>query len=203
MTAVAAASALAAVRQFARPRGAIERCETCAAELAMAHEHLLDRTTAQLRCTCPTCARLLGAGAAWTLVRHRVRPLADFRLTDDDWQALALPVDLAFFVVSGGAGSVVARYPSAGGTIESSLALPAWEPLVLANPVLAALEPDVEALLVDRARGRRRYYLVSIDECYRLVGLIRVHWRGFGGGPDVWAAVDDFFDQLDGRGGAP
>ena len=32
------------------------------------------------------------------------------------------------------------------------------------------LEPDVEALLVNRARGAREYWLVPIDECYALVG---------------------------------
>lgn len=173
----------------------------CATELGAAHEHLFDRRTGQLRCSCPTCARLLViAGAPWTVVRHRVQRLADFRLTDDDWQALALPIELAFFAQRSTTGRVVARYPSAAGTVESSLALPAWEALVGANPVLAGLEPDVEALLVHRAGARRDHYLVSIDECYRLVGLIRLHWRGFGGGREAWAAIDRFFGELDGAG---
>ena len=34
----------------------------------------------------------------------------------------------------------------------------------------ATLEPDVEALLVNRARGARQHFLVPIDECYALVG---------------------------------
>ena len=56
-----------------------------------------------------------------------------------------------------------------------------------ANPVLESLEPDVEALLVNRVGHAREasaaeYYIAPIDACYQLVGLIRVHWRGLSGG---------------------
>ncbi len=44
--------------------------------------------------------------------------------------------------------------------------------------MLAELEPDVEALLVNRMNGERAYYRTPIDECFKLVGLIRAHWRG-------------------------
>ena len=63
-----------------------------------------------------------------------------------------------------------------------------------ANPVLAELEPDVEALLVNRARGAREHWLVPIDDCYALVGLIRTRWRGLSGGEEVWREIDAFFD---------
>ena len=46
-------------------------------------------------------------------------------------------------------------YPSPMGATESLLGLDAWERLEAANPVLGELEPDVEALLVNRARGAR------------------------------------------------
>ena len=42
------------------------------------------------------------------------------------------------------------------GPTESLLELDAWQALEAANPVLAQMEPDVEALLVNRARGARR-----------------------------------------------
>ena len=48
--------------------------------------------------------------------------------------------------------------------------------------MLAELEPDVEALLVNRMKGERAYYRAPIDECFKLVGLIRMHWRGLSGG---------------------
>ncbi len=47
-----------------------------------------------------------------------------------------------------------AYYPSPMGATESLLRLEAWKELEAANPVLATLEPDVEALLVDRRSGR-------------------------------------------------
>jgi hypothetical protein len=202
-TAIVSTRGFAALREFARPRPALEHCDMCAAPLDATHEHLFDAGTGQLRCACAACTLLLVTpGARWALVRHRAQRLLDFRLTDEEWQALALPIDLAFFVVDGD-GRVTARYPSVAGTIESALALPAWDALVAANPVLAGLQPNVEALLVRRAAEHRDHLIVSLDECYRLVGLIRLHWRGFGGGPEVWAAIDGFFGALDERRGAP
>jgi hypothetical protein len=44
----------------------------------------------------------------------------------------------------------VALYPGPAGATESLLSLDAWEQLVASNPALADLEPDVEALLVNR-----------------------------------------------------
>ena len=42
----------------------------------------------------------------------------------------------------------------------------------------------------------REHWLVPIDDCYELVGLIRTRWRGFGGGEEVWDAIARFFDDL-------
>jgi hypothetical protein len=59
------------------------------------------------------------------------------------------------------------------------------------------MEEDVEALLVNRARGRRGQWLAPIDDCYRLVAVIRTRWRGFTGGKEVWAEIERFFEELD------
>ena len=75
----------------------------------------------------------------------------------------------------------------------------AWQGIVADNPLLAGLEPDVEALLVNRIRGRQDYYIAPIDECYRLVGLIRLGWRGLAGGTAVWQQIDEFFAGLQRR----
>ena len=40
---------------------------------------------------------------------------------------------------------------------------------------------------------------MPIDACYRLVGLVRMHWRGFDGGSEAWAAIDTFFAELNER----
>jgi hypothetical protein len=90
----------------------------------------------------------------------------------------------------------VAFYPSPAGATESLLGLEAWAQLVADNPVLAELEPDVEALLVNRTKGYCEYYRVPIDRCYLLVGLIRTHWRGLSGGSEAWDAIDGFFARL-------
>ncbi len=58
------------------------------------------------------------------------------------------------------------------------------------------MQPDVEALLVNRVGAAREYFIVPIDECYKLVGLIRLHWRGLSGGAVVWGEIARFFDDL-------
>jgi Family of unknown function (DUF5947) len=74
--------------------------------------------------------------------------------------------------------------------------LSAWEDIEKGNPVLEGMERDVEALLVNRVRGAREHFLVPIDECYSLVGLIRTHWRGLSGGREVWEEIRRFFEGL-------
>ena len=48
-------------------------------------------------------------------------------------------------------------------------------------------------------RGQRDHFIVPIDECYRLVGIIRLHWRGLSGGREVWGEIDSFFAGLKAR----
>jgi hypothetical protein len=44
--------------------------------------------------------------------------------------------------------------------------------------------------------SRAEYYIAPIDECYRLVGLIRANWKGLSGGSEVWAEIGRFFSGL-------
>ena len=72
---------------------------------------------------------------------------------------------------------------------------------VMGEDEVREMEADVEALLVNRIGHSRgftgpEYYIVPIDECYKLVGLIRVHWRGLSGGTEVWQEIGHFFDGL-------
>jgi hypothetical protein len=69
-----------------------------------------------------------------------------------------------------------------------------WQQVQARNPVLRQMQPDVEALLVHRIGAARDHYLVPIDDCYRLVAVIRTAWRGLTGGRDVWAQVQRFFE---------
>jgi hypothetical protein len=191
----------AALRGFVRKRPAAELCELCAARLEPDHEHLLELAARRLECACTPCAILFSGqpSARYRRVPKRLELLGDFRLDEEQWDELHLPINLAFFFYSTRARRVVAIYPSPAGGTESLLSLDAWRQLEADNPVLRELEPDVEALLVNRVRTARDHYRAPIDVCYRLVGLIRANWRGLSGGAQVWEEIGSFFADLQGR----
>ena len=177
-----------------------ERCDLCGDPVPPRHRHLIDVHDRRLMCACRGCSILFdhrGAGGGhFRLLPERSRYVKGFQLDDVLWQTLDVPVDLAFFFHSSPAERVVAFYPAPVGATESLLELGAWEELLTTNPVLEQIEPDVEALLVNRTGGARDHWLVPIDRCYELVGVIRTHWQGFGGGRVVWDEVDRFFEAL-------
>ena len=117
-------------------------------------------------------------------------------MSDAEWDALRIPIGLAFFVHNSVTGRVTALYPGPAGPTESLLALEAWREIAVRNEALAAMEPDVEALLVNRVGSARDHYLAPIDRCYELAGLIRIHWHGLSGGDEVWREIDGFFARL-------
>lgn len=114
-------------------------------------------------------------------------------MTDEQWDGLMIPVNMVYIFRSSTAKSAMAFYPSPAGATESLLSLESWEVLVRDNPLLNDMESDVEALLINRVKDAREYYIVPIDGCYRLVGLIRTSWRGLSGGEEVWNAIAEFF----------
>jgi len=191
-------SAFAVLRRFVRQRAAVERCELCSAELPGDHEHLVDRSTRQMTCACQACAILFSgkANPKYRRVPSRIRYLSSFHLTDAQWESLLIPISMAFFFKSSTAEKVIALYPSPAGATESLLDFESWNEILESNPVLLDMEPDTEALLVNRVRGASDYYLVPIDECYRLVGIIRTHWHGLSGGTQMWEAIEEFFGEL-------
>jgi hypothetical protein len=202
-------SALSSLRRFAqeeesgkaaREEAARERCELCSEPIPPEHRHLLEVSTREVICVCRPCSILFDREAAsegkYRLIPDRRLFLADFEMSDAQWESLLVPVDMAFFFYSTPAERVVAFYPSPMGPTESLLKLSAWEELERRNPVLKGMERDVEALLVNRVQGAREHFLVPIDECYRLVGLIRMHWRGLSGGREVWEKIGRFFEEL-------
>ena len=192
-----------ATRAAQAREAAQERCELCGEPVPAEHRHVLDLQRRELMCACRACVILFDREAAgaghYRLVPDRRLRLTDFDLPDLAWEELRLPVDMAFFFRSSAAGRVQALYPSPMGPTESLLGLEAWDALVAANPVLGTLVPDVEALLARRVRGARGHWLVPIDDCYALVGLIRTRWRGLTGGTEVWQEIARFFEGLDRR----
>lgn len=192
-------SSFAALKRFVRKAHETkEVCELCAAPLAADHDHLLELEKRRITCACGPCAILFDGN---TRQRYRRIPrdlekLRDFSMDDQEWESLLIPIQLAFFVNSSAAGRTVAQYPSPGGAMESSLDLEYWNTIVNRNPELRKFQPDVEALLVNRIADPPQYYRVPIDQCFRLVGIIRTHWRGLSGGDDVWREIDLFFAGL-------
>jgi hypothetical protein len=101
---------------------------------------------------------------------------------------------MAFFLR--GSVGLVAFYPSPAGATECLLDLNAWERLHTAHPLLAAAEPDVEAILIRSEDNTVECFLVPIDLCYQLVGLVRVYWKGFDGGQEAHEHIDAFFAEV-------
>jgi hypothetical protein len=196
------ATPVATLRRFAagarKGEPARERCELCSVGLAPEHRHLLEMATHKIICSCDPCALRfeMVLDGRFKLIPRDTRTLPDFKLSDAEWDDLALPIDLAFILHSTSAKRMMALYPSPAGATESLLSLSAWDALVADNPVLARMEADVEALLVNRVNDRRLYYLAPIDVCFELVGLMRLHWRGLSGGTEVWREIDAFFAKL-------
>jgi hypothetical protein len=187
---------LASLRRRARSQRAEERCDLCAAPVPANHRHLVEVTERQIACACESCSILFPAqaGARYREVPREGRPLHDFSLTDAQWDALMIPINIAFFLRNSAQGRVMAFYPSPAGAMESLLDLTAWNGIAGA----LALQDDVEALVVNRLRPPHRYYVLPIDHCYRLVGLIRTNWRGLSGGAEVWEQIDRFFGEVPG-----
>ena len=177
-----------------------EHCDLCREPMPPEHRHLMEVSTRDIMCACRPCSILFDSEAAsegrYRLIPDRRLFLENFVMSDAQWESLRIPVDMAFFFYSTPAERVVAFYPSPMGPTESLLKLRSWEELEESNPLLKGMEQDVEALLVNRVRGAREHFLVPIDACYSLVGLIRMQWRGLSGGREVWEEIERFFEAL-------
>jgi hypothetical protein len=204
------ADALGRLRELLKPRpqkAVEERCELCGAPLPAEHRHLVNLESRGLLCVCRPCGLLFtqagAAGGKYKTVPERYLFVRDLVLTDAQWEGLQIPVSIAFFFYNSGLGHTAAFYPSPAGATESLLPLATWEELTAKHPVLAGLEPDVEALLVYKRSDGFECYVVPIDACYELVGRIRLRWKGFQGGEEAWSEIDAFFAGLRQRSGEP
>jgi hypothetical protein len=204
-------SSVAALRRLGQRRARLEpqeRCQLCAAPLDEAHAHLVRLDTRALLCACPPCRLLFGqkgaGGGKYRAVPRRYlhQPV---QISPADWEALQIPVRMAFLFRNSSLGRMVAFYPSPAGATESLLALEAWNEVEARSPALETMEPDVEALLVrgDPHGERLETFLVPIDTCYELTGRVRRLWRGFDGGDEAREELARFFADLRARCEAP
>jgi len=200
------------LRRFARPapraggtagggRPADERCELCGEPTGSGHSHMVDLQRRSLTCACRACALLFTRpGGRYRTVPDRVCHDPRSPLTSAEWAELQIPVAIAFFFVNSALGRVIASYPSPAGVTECELDLAAWDSLAAGHPLLRALEPDVEAILVvggaPREAGPVETFLVPIDICYSLAGALRLEWHGFDGGAEVKRILAELLDGL-------
>jgi hypothetical protein len=194
------------LRRFARSqrsaaRRAEDRCELCGVLVGSEHKHMVDPQRRSIACACTACALLFTRPVSaqtpsrYRTVPDRVRIDPAAPLTAAEWAELAIPVSVAFFFINSALGQVIASYPSPAGVTECELDLSAWSRLAAGHPLLRALEPDVEAILVTGGESVEAF-LVPIDACYSLAGALRREWRGFDGGAEVRRIMADLLDGL-------
>jgi hypothetical protein len=181
-----------------------ERCDMCSAPVADEHQHVVDLNSRSLMCTCRPCYLLFTdteAQMRYRAVPDRYLAFPGFELGQGDWDDLQIPVGLAFLFKNTTQDRVVAFYPSPAGATESELSMAAWDRVLEANPGLDTVLPDVEALLIRGTREDDGFscHVVPIDTCYELVGRMRMTWRGFDGGQEARAALEEFFAMVDAR----
>src|SRR3977135_4208185 len=95
------------------------------APLPRAPRHLLELSSRELMCACRPCSLLFDRGGSgngrYKLVPERRVRLEGFAMSDEAWEELRVPVDMAFFFHSSAEQRVVAYYPGAMGPTESQL----------------------------------------------------------------------------------
>ncbi|HET9875911.1 MAG TPA: DUF5947 family protein [Mycobacterium sp.] len=194
------------------PEPAGERCEMCSELIPDEHQHVVHVAGRQLMCVCRACYLLFTDGTAdlrYRSVPDRYLAFPGFALDRRAWEALQIPVGVAFFFTNSALGRTAAFYPGPAGATESELDLGAWNSIGGADPRVGLLADDVEALLVrmpqsdeaddDQPPSPPESYLVPIDACYEFVGRLRMLWRGFDGGQEARAFIDSFFARVAAR----
>lgn len=183
-----------------RAQPEVQRCELCSETTDEQHGHIVDMHSRNILCACRPCFLLFTAdgsgGQRFKSIPDRYRYTDTFELDRATWDNIGIPVRMAFFFTNSEAGSTVAFYPSPAGATESLLDLEEWQRVLERNPAFADARADTEALLVNRVGETFECYLVPIDDCYRLVGLVKLHWRGFDGGTEAWEQIDGYFAEL-------
>lgn len=200
---------LARIGNDRAPEPAGERCEMCADRIAEEHQHVVNVADRQLMCACRACYLLFTDSHAelrYRAVPDRYLSFPDFALDRLVWEALQIPVGIAFFFTNSALGNTVAFYPGPAGATESELDMDVWDTIRGADRRVDLLADDVEALLVrvpdgpeDGELPQPESYLVPIDACYEFVGRLRMLWRGFDGGQQAREFIDGFFDRLAAR----
>jgi hypothetical protein len=196
---------ISALRKLAKPAPPVvsateaERCDLCSTTVPADHRHMLNLYERQIMCVCEACWALRSGDPDFRPTGSRTVWLEDFELPEEIWAQFRIPIGLAFFMYSSVTDCIVALYPSPAGATESELHFETWERLAALNPVLRRLEPDAEALIVNRMAEPHAFAIAPIDRCYMLVGLVKRSWEGISGGAGVERAIAGYFEDLRSR----
>jgi hypothetical protein len=196
MTTVRDLRRVTAARAAVRPQRVPELCDLCGGEVAEEHRHLLHLDERRIMCACESCFALRSGDPELRPTGTRIEWLDGFRLDEDVWARLRIPIGLAFLFRSSASGGMAAFYPSPAGATESELHLSAWEELATVNPALATLEADTEALIVNRLAEPPQFAIAPIDRCYGLVGLVKLRWEGINGGANLKDSIAGYLEGL-------
>jgi hypothetical protein len=101
----------------------------CSEDIADEHQHVVNLEGRQLMCVCRGCYLLFTdteAELRFRAIPDRYLSFPDFALDRRQWEALQIPVGLAFFFRNSALGRTVAFYPGPAGATESELDLQAW-----------------------------------------------------------------------------
>ena len=99
------------------PEPAGQRCEMCSEPIADEHQHVVNVAGRQLMCVCRGCYLLFTDSHAelrYRAVPDRYLSFPDFALDRRTWEALQIPVGLAFFFRNSALDRTVAFYPGPG-----------------------------------------------------------------------------------------
>lgn len=176
-----------------------EACEMCAETITAEHSHIIDLEMRSIMCACRGCYLLFtntDASQRYRAVPERYLHAASFPRAQQLWDSAGIPVGMAFLFRNSVQQSTMCFYPSPAGPTESLLPLGAWDDMLAANDDISTVCDDVEALLLNRRDDGFECFLVPIDTCYELVGLVRMNWKGFDGGSEAWQAINEFFQGL-------
>lgn len=189
-------------------QAASERCDFCASEIKGEHRHLIEPGSKSVACACNICVltssslrKITSQGAFhYKIIPELYSVVSDFVMPEEVWASLSIPVDMAFFVYSSTKEDLEVFFPSPLGPIQSELSQHSKSLLKTMNPIIKVLSHednrDALALLVNRTETSSEYFLIPIDQCYKLIGLMRKNWRGFGGGKEMHVMIAQFFQEL-------
>ena len=192
-----------------------EHCEFCATGIPSGHGHVADLEQSSLACACRACYLLFtaspgrlgprpGSGTPGASPRRgSALPLGPGplpaatrpgRCPPLEWDELQIPVGLAFFLNSSERGAWAASTRARPAPPNAPWTWPrgsAWRPRIRCwarrNPTW---RPCCCAATADASEAE--YFIVPIDVCYELAGRMRMLWKGFDGGSEARASIDEF-----------